>query len=549
MIIEFFRNKSRSVLFRVIILISSIVIIETNENYFNKLLYYLCFIPYIIIFSKTLFKEGLSSILRLINDYFFIALVIAGKNLDFEIVSFCLLPIINNPNHEGKKRNWLVFLLTSALVFHLNHYQINSSLLSLIVLFFAIYLIGLMVDSRFRLFTSAMELSKQVDEFLESSLDLDKSELIYDGIIKILNNVRGVLFYKANFEDILCFRISESKVEFINSSLFVWEYNIKNEEIVRIVNEKDTEVSRIDFSINGVKNEGQNIAITHSLQNSTYLFIITFRDGQTSDVFDSHYCKILKPTLARVSNFLELKKNLGIRERDFHTKMTEKYFYVQNAVKAMHFIRNKSSPIDNFIAMSSDLTKGRMDSSGKEIYEDELKKVRTNFKEILEKADFILEKSVNPFSSIDLVNKSVPFIFDKLRSNWTWFFDQKKIKVKIDSPILIDKETLVNTNGITIVFTDWISNISKHSIGNEEVLFELNENFIKIEFLNEVQKNDLNNAKKLIADFRSNNRGEILKRRSYGIVMIKSLLEEMNISGNMEFRGNLLVFSLTFELL
>lgn len=85
-IYEFITSKLLSVAYRLLLLILSMTIIVTaDQNHFEVYWYFIVAIPYLGVYFYTVLKEGIYSIIRLLNDFIFIGFVIYGKTLSFGV--------------------------------------------------------------------------------------------------------------------------------------------------------------------------------------------------------------------------------------------------------------------------------------------------------------------------------------------------------------------------------------------------------------------------------------------------------------------------------
>jgi hypothetical protein len=527
---EQLNQKIISIFFRVLVILFGVIIVISNDNIFPSYYYFLAIIPYLFLYFKLLFKDGIYSKLRLLNDYAFIVFIIYNKGVQIDTVTFSLLPILNSPNHSGTKKSWILYALTFLTIISLTAFSTKFNYFASI---FIIYLIGLLVDARFKYFQTMMELSTSVDSYLESFLNSRKGYKIYEGILGIINRQSIIPIYRPKFKGIVCFKVINNDLKLINSSYFIWNYQFENINLDELQSSSSSPL-RINIKLNDEISNHQNLIVDCTYDNSRYLFVVLLdENSQKNDLFDPYYVKLLQTTFIRVARSINTEWIQELEHKKFLMSYREKYFYIQNAEKAMHFIKNKFSPLSNYIEMSEDFIENEMDSTGLEIYQDELTKAKRNFGEIIKRANSILKKSHKPFNAIELKPKGLKYIFSTVRSIWTDYFPN----FTYSSTIELDKEDnlsfQLNTDGFTILLVDWLNNMNKYSSGKEIVNFSETIEDISISFVNQIGQTHSSEVKKLVSDFNSSDRGEILKRKSHGVIIMQSLLEEMNFKGKM----------------
>ncbi|MFM8911446.1 MAG: hypothetical protein ACKOE6_00840, partial [Flammeovirgaceae bacterium] len=93
-----------------------------------------------------------------------------------------------------------------------------------------------------------------------------------------------------------------------------------------------------------------------------------------------------------------------------------------------------------------------------------------------------------------------------------------------------------------------VSNMHKHRKTECHVRFFCEDNMNpSILFLNDIKDDSRQNIKKIMQDFNSSKTNELMKRNSHGLYFIKTLLEQMNISAQLDFVDDSYVLKLTFN--
>lgn len=538
-------NKTLSIFFRLVLVTYGIYVITYTNNYFESIWYYLSIILYFSIYFKTLFKDGYGSRLRLINDYALIVFFIYGKELDLVCTVFLILPVINSPNHSGNKKSILLYFLFIFSFYFLNNFKFSWNF---IIITLIIRIINFITDSRNNYFQNISKLNKEIELFLERELELRKSYKVYNGILQVLNDIDFLMLYKPKFSKIICFKIEKKKIIMENSSIFVWSYAIDDNFIDTVVNSENLEnlsYSNIDLHINE-ENCSQNFFLVNQTKSNRYVFIFVIEES-SNKLFNRYYISLLQSITARISKVIGIENSIKNENKKMLLDFRKKYFHIQNAEKAMHFIRNRFNTLDNFIEMSKDNINGIMDKEDMKLYSTELERLERNYKMLMDRVKTILDKSDKPFSATKLENKTLNFLFSSIREIWLDFFENFNFEINIDIA-LIDKFTIkLNSDGLYILILDWISNVEKYSETGEKVIFNENETHYIIIFRNTFRQDDKKNVQELRDDFNSTERDKILQRTSHGILIMKSILEEMNVIGNIEIIDNNIDLILSFK--
>lgn len=542
-------KKILSIFFRIIVILFGLSIVCTRINYFETYWYFIAIIPYLLIYFNTLFKDGIISKIRLLNDYLFIIFILYSKGIDYTTICFLILPIVNSPNHTGKKKSiWLyVFFIISLYI--LNNYQFNWSFVNVTLVLITLNFI---IDSKSRFFNNITKLNIEIESFLENQLELRKSYKVYTGILNVLNRIKFLMFYQPSFKNIICFNIQENRLILENSSVFVWSYLIDTQKTIELMNNtklNNFELSNIPFELN--KNDAsKNIFIFNKTKTNNYVFIFTIDNNsksQSNKSFNLYYISLLQSITSRIARVLDLENTIKNENKKILKTFREKYFHMQNAEKAMHFIRNRFNTLDNFIEMSKDNIAGNMDDEDLKMYSTELQRLERNYGLLMTRVGSILNKPDKPFSATQLEVKSPNYLFASVRDIWYDYFDEFKFQLNWNIETIDSFLIQINNDGLFILLTDWINNLKKYSIGNEMISFNETENCFNIIFSNEYNQNHKKDIIELKEDFNSKDRDRILKRTSHGIIIMKSILEEMSVKGEIINDSEKLKLILSFK--
>ena len=529
MVIDKIIKKTLSIFFRLIIILFGVSIVTSRSNYFETYWYFVAIVPYLTIYFSTLFKDGFISKIRLLNDYLFLIFILYDKGIDYTTICFLLLPIVNSPNHTGNKKSIWLYILFIISLYVLNHYQFDWSFIIVTLVFITINFI---IDSKSRFFNNITKLNTEIESFLEKQLELRKSYKVYYGILNVLNKIKVLMFYQPKFSDIICFKVEKNRLILENSSTFVWSYSIDNKKIIELVNQTTCDnykLSNIPFKLND-KDDSKNILIFNKTKNSKYVFLFTI-DHYSNQLFNLYYINLLQPITSRIARVLDLEVSLKNENKKILKKFREKYFHMQNAEKAMHFIRNRFNTLDNFIEMSKDNIAGNMDDEDLKMYSTELQRLERNYDLLMTRVGNILNKPDKPFSATQLEKKSPNYLFGSVRDIWYDYFDEFNFELKWNIETIDSFLIQINNDGLFILLTDWINNLKKYSIGSEIIIFNETQTCLEIIFSNKYNPNHIKDILELKEDFNSKERDRILQRTSHGIIIMKSILEEMVVKG------------------
>jgi len=443
-----------------------------------------------------------------------------------------LLPIVNSPNHTGRKKSiWLyIFFIISLYV--LNKYRFDWSFIIVTTIFITINFI---IDSRSRFFNNITSLNTEIEGFFEKELEIRKSYKVYDGILEVLNKIKVLVFYRPKFTDIICFKVINDSIILENSSTFVWSYELDKKYLIDLMKENELDNykhSNIPLNLNG-KDKSKNFILINETKKNKYVFLFIIQDA-SNQLFNLYYTSLLQSITARISRVLDLENSIKDENKEILKIFREKYFHMQNAEKAMHFIRNRFNTLDNFIEMSKDNIAGKMDDEDLKMYSTELQRLERNYDLLMKRVSSILNKPEKPFSAAQLESKSPNYLFSSLRDIWLDYFNEFDYELNWNISTIDNFLIQVNQDGLYILLTDWINNLKKYSNGNEIVIFNEDEIYLEVIFRNKYNKKALDEIIDLKEDFNSKDRDRILKRTSHGVIIMKSILEEMSIKGKIK---------------
>jgi len=534
-LIDFIQRKINSFLFRFLLLGYSIVILLSH---YNILPFYTYIIGILIYFSIYIILLRFHT-LRLFNDFIFIAFLILGKNPNEAIIFlFILLPVINSINFSGTKKSALLYLVTTItyiglLCFYSKKIEVTlviQSILPLCSLLF-LWFIEFYTTLRIKIRDFREKLNEVVDSFYTNKALLNKPHKIYSKLILLINSI----IRKDLISNLFCFAIfpeTYEKIVFINGSKFIWQYDFPNSKFLKELREKRYQID-INLTIENI-HIPYNLVLYIKYEDVEFLFVFTTKRTIPFYYVIIGFFRTLVPSLSKISKIILSENHLQEIKNAELLKLSIRSQYVTRATKAMHFIRNRLGPLNNLMKMLDN--KGIVEKDKIESFEllltSERERARFELKNIVERADYLLEKSNNPFNYTQTEKISLEKLFTLVKRNVNVFFP--KTEIKIDRGNNYEKAYVaINDEGFELFLSDWLNNMKKYSARSIEIDFFVSSDKVKIIFWNDIAE-DNTTINKLISDLMSNDRGEIMKRTTHGLYQIKTSLDEMNVNYEIE---------------
>lgn len=530
-----------SVVYRIIIITYGFVIYA----WFHKCVGLGSFIAvaliYFLVFLLAHAKGGIWSYIRLFSDYLFIFFIIREMPINnFYVISLIFLPILNSNNHTTNKRSSLLYIIPILFLFY--YRQFNAFVIITFAVFCLINFFGVM---RFVYIQFNESLNAIIDNFIVSQESIDKPHKIYKQVIKIFNSTSLVFF---EVENIICFKIEEN-ITLVNASVFIWNWHIEDELIESIKsNESQNNFAFHSYFVINGKEYPKNYLFWYNMGSVTYCYFIL--PARKNFIFDNslmpYFNELIAPFFKRISKIFEAYTERKTAEIQSVVQMESKISYVQNAKSSMHFIRNKLGPLTNYLAMVNDyesLTSKTDKESLKVIIDDERSKLSSSVEEILEKANYILNRSNNPFLVNKLQEHNIKKLYTELKRVWESYFDVFRPNLMWD----VTKDDYIikfNSLGLDFVFVNWTNNMKKYGGNFQGITLSETEQFIIIDFENSIT--DMLGAEDVVYAFSSSDRIEILQRKTHGLLEIIDFLKQMNISYKAEINDKKLHLILKF---
>lgn len=534
----------RSFLFRTIIIALSIWIVIHKEGCHIPLLAYLI-IVLLYILAYLQLKKHEKSLFRLLLDYIFINVVIYQADLNSPVVFLLIiLPIINAINFTGKTSHFLLLIIMTCLTFFIHGSVIGGDIILSIIALSVIYMYSIF---KFREWKIEKDISQQIDAFFLNPERIEKTHHIYRRIIELLNKY----FFnneKFGIECISAYTLKENTLWLINSSEFSWE---------RQINLSEQDVSRLRlYSTLDLENNIKLRSLYYIRRdNIEYVFCCEMEKSLTLIIHN--YRKILKLTFSKASLLLNADYRIrNMRDKKFN-EIKDNVLYVNQAIKVMHYIRNKMTPLSNIVTYHkiSDNIEDSIKLKMKRRIEKEALQADSDLKEIINFANYLLDKRNNPFVKLEQAEVTISKLFIVL---------SEIVESQLSDIVYVDSQlkdldhnkyvSYINLIECKIMFTDWITNMVKYRNNYHKISMGIQEGKLIFHFENDFScSND--EVLKLVRDLNSTGKDAVIegKGKGHGIYIIKGIANKLGIDilsrqGNILEYGNIICMDFKFSI-
>ncbi len=511
----------QSVSYRVVLVIIAIFSILKYSGPFPILLYIGACVLYIGVYI--ILKRNEKSLLRMVWDFAFINFIVWGRDYQEPTMFFLiLLPMINAVNFSGSDRHSLVLLLLTlgTMVFH-------KGMLEPWMFFpvTSLYILCLLSLIRNRERTLDIVITSKIDEYFLSPVKL-KSFEIYQSIINDLN----VYFRTTDRNRIRRIRVYSLKGDtmwLVNASTFMWERIVK-------LNTNDLELLKNKKRISQTRDGGVSFFYYVPKYEIEYVFVC---DVQSDDSFLFHFWgfdTVLTRTFSKMSMLLNTEYRIAQRRDEKFNEIKDRVRYVNQAVRVMHFIRNKMTPLANVIAYHKmeDSLNPILKNTMRKTFNKEVVRADNDLRDILKYADFLLDESNNPFGELRIEEIPISKIFILLSE-----LAQSQLDLEVSADANITSKTKENERVVhfnitncKIMFTDWIANMRKKSTSTNIISLSMENDFLLVHFENTYSEAD-GYIQRLIRDINSTAKDAVLEGKNYGhgIYYIKEIARDYGI--------------------
>lgn len=511
----------KSIFFRIILIAFAIRITLYYNSIFPNYVYFLIIPIYFGIYYYLKTKE--KSIIRLIWDFTFINALVYGKDIhDPLLFFFILLPMINAVNFTGKNSsNFLLLLLTAVtFVFHIRPFETW-----LILPMISLSLLCFVSIVRYRDWTLERSITSKVDGYFLSPIKM-KSHEIYSSIISDLND----FFRFKNFNGIrkiMVYTLKGDTLWLVNASCFLWTRSLK-------LSESDLNKLRVKGSIKSADENFATIYYYVKKDEIEYVFACELHKGNDNIISYFRLNPIMRMTFHKLSMLLNTEYRISQRREEKFNEIKDSILFVNQSLRVMHFIRNKMTPVSNLLAYLK--MEDKLTPEKRSLMKDKLGKVVTqadkDFKDMLKYADYLLEKSNNPFGEMELREVHISKVFillSEIAQNQLNITVEANDNIQIQNP---DDERVIhfNTMNCKIILTDWIANMRKYGGDYNKIYMGLDDDKLIVHFENSyiASEEEINC---LVKDMNNNEKDAVLEGKNYGhgIYIIKSLSHDYGI--------------------
>lgn len=536
----------KSVLFRILILIFGYVIQSSCEGLVSGYLFAVVGFIYMALFAITRIKK--LSIIRLLVDFIFINLVIYGRDINNPLCFLLvLLPIINAVNYSGTNNRSLLLmcLVTATFIFHLGAWE--SWILLPIV---SLWMIFLVAHNQHKERDLQYGVTEHIDTYFTNQAEITKPHVIYQHIIEDLNSY---FFYSKNkgIERIIAYSLKGNTLWLINASVFLWE---------RCIVLKESEVDALDDGvlIKRVADGRMEIFMKIKQSEVDYVFCCELDHIYWYMLRTNNYEKILRNTYAKIALLLNADYRIQNMRNEKFDEIKDNVLYVNKAIKVMHFIRNRMTPIKNLLeyqimstSMPADIRR-KMDKR----MQKEIQQADSDLVEILSTADYLLDKSNNPFVEPELKEHHFSKIFIITSEIAQRLLDgivepdESIINLKSGCRDIIVATNLIETK---IMLADWINNMRKYKNNYYSITVSYVDEKIVVHMENDYDY-DEDTIRRLVRDINSKSKDAVIEGKDYGygVHIIRSIAFELNVELKAEVNykeniGSLLCLDLIFK--
>lgn len=479
--------------------------------------------------------------IRTILDLLLIGLVL-NQYHTFDILSigFLLMPVFYLANQCDNLRGYV----TIFGLYVIGYFTIPGiDIAKLTIVFFILACLNAFVQYRLALTRDIDNLNRLIDKIMV--VNFGKLYKIYDECIPILNKT----FVSPQIRNIYCFRYEEGKFRIANGSTPIFNFELDTSILTQILRDNPNTLHvNVPFKINGEKCK-HDYLITFKIPDSeiSYIFIA---DVENSNIFRILYqFRLMISFLSRLSRLLEVNYKLRANEIASVKEMTNNLNYINAAQQAMHFIKNKLSPVKNYFAELEMYEKCR-DLATKERMKERLDAEKSNaeqsFTIAINRANYIVSKMYTSQMFSEVEKHKFIVLLNNVRDIWqSYGFSQRDseiVDICVETPLFVT----FNRYGMDQVLTNWISNMNNYGNSNSRYTVNEDADYYILRFINATDAN-ANVQAEFVKCYNQNDRDEIIKRNWHGLMEIKEALEQMNIPNEMSLNGIEVLFEMRFK--
>lgn len=529
--LEYDIKRFNSLILRITLVFVLSAIFFININTFPNWLYYFSITLYILLLLLNIltFKNLDKGIIRLFLDCIIICLFLYKKDLDtvFNYFPFILL-LFNTQSHSSKNGKFWLFIVLIHLsiiiidnfIFKLTHHIIPVLLYIFIFIIYIRNFISLFKEDMLNL----------VGNLFIENVNENNSHRILKNIIQKINSSKIGTFNKIS--EIFLFINNNEKFVLIKGSKFVTDNELKS--TIHIENIIINNHEKSNFFKDSVEIDGISYKISywlhHKILEKDYYFLIALKKDS---IFNEFLITSFRPIFEYVGRIYYMSNSLMTISNENQKIIKQKIAYVFDAQNALHYVKNKLTPITSTINLMDRYFRQKDLSPENKVYiENRLLTNNNNYeiKQIIKKAEILIKGVDNILEEKDKCI-SLKALIDDIRKNWFFHFNNiDDVIISVDNLKNIKIE--INQMMFDFVFTDIIENINKYGKeGGKRVEISLENDIISILFSNKISDYDRDKREldEIVNLYNLTNNDEIYSRKTHGLSFIRRLLRRKNI--------------------
>ena len=524
-----------SIAYRGLLLIFGVIIITRYDNILPLWLY-LTIIPlYVIAFFEFLSTKWKYA--RIVVDFLFIGVVLYGKMpLSNLCLRYSLYPLISSTIYTGEHHKyWPILAFTLAFLLALEQTVNVEHWIAVGV----IWLAGYQSWKNRKMNNLITTITAHIDNYFADNDGTQRPHHIYPNIIAEINTYLGSNL----LQDIYSYTLKDTNVMWlINSSKFTYSRTFElNEKLLKeLIDDKHCFDKQANTHYYLVEQSGVK-----------YVYRCVFAPIANNIPIRREYVinYVLDVTFGRLSGLLASEFRIAEKRRNMFEETKGHIDYVTRALKVVHFIRNKLTPIKSVITYYNSCDK--MPAEVREKMEGRIRKevsqAGADLEEIVKTANYLLDKQNNPYSGADIEYINIKLLFVILSEIVEHHLSGT---VKVGQEIVDDtsrRTTPVSLIQLKVMFTDIVSNIERFYDTYYDIEMRVVENQLVITFLNDYAPSSEADCISIVRDINNANNEGIVQRKSHGISNIKGAASIMNIdlNANNNVSGGVHQYSLT----
>lgn len=537
---------TKSFLFRILIIIFGYAIQSQQNGLISGYAFFISATLYFVLFLITRYRD--MSIVRLLVDFSFINLTIYRRDVTSPLCFLLvLLPMINAVNYSGKNSRSLLLmvLMSGTFILHMEKWDwwVLLPIISLWIIFWVAQNNHMMRDLQY-------DVREHIDTYFTNQAEIAKPHVIYQHIIKDLNRY---LFLSQNkgIRRISAYNLKGDTLWLINASTFLWERRV-------FLTKEDVEQLRKGTFLTKKGDDFMNTFMLIKQSEVDYVFCCEIDQNLWIIAQARDIEKILYNTYSKIKLLLNADYRIQNMRNEKFDEIKDNVLYVNKAIKIMHFIRNRMTPIKNLLeyqlnsaSMSQEIRRKMDDRMRREV-----RQADSDLSEILSTADYLLDKSNNPFvksavkehhySKIYIVTSEITQrLLDGVVEP-----DETIINLMQSNTDLVVSTNLIETK---IMLADWINNMRKYKKNYYSINVSHKNSNLIVHMENDYDF-DEDTIHRLVRDINSKSKDAVIegKDRGYGIHIIRSIAFDLNvdIKSYLSYKdniGNILVLDFIFK--